>query len=196
MVREDVPDDKRLVAYLVADEKSALSVSDLCSTLSEHLPGYMIPSAFMLLDALPLTPNGKVNREALPEPVSLHDETEMDYVAPRNEIERTIAGVWQEIFGMERLSVNANFFDLGGHSLTLVRVHSKLRERLGKDISLIDMFKYPTISALANYFSQEQLSRELEELALHQRVFDRAEKQKEALNRRKQTMRQRVMTNG
>jgi amino acid adenylation domain-containing protein len=196
LVREDVPDDKRLVAYLVADDTGALSVSDLRSALSEHLPGYMIPSAFMLLDALPLTPNGKVNREALPEPMSLHDEVEMDYVAPRNEIERVIAGVWQEIFGMERLSVNSNFFDLGGHSLTLVRVHSKLRERLGKEISLIDMFKYPTISALANYFSQEQLSRELEELALHQRVFDRAEKQKEALNRRKQTMRQRVMTNG
>jgi len=195
LAREDIPDDRRLVAYLVADQSNGFSVSELRRSLSDTLPDYMVPSSFVLLDELPLTPNGKVNRRVLPEPSSLHQEAAFPYVPPRTEMERIIAAIWQEVFRAEKLSVHSNFFDLGGHSLTLVRVHSMLHDRLNKEISMLDMFRYPTISSLSDYLSQEQVARTEVELPRYQQIYDRAEKQKDALSRRKQAMQQRVMTN-
>jgi amino acid adenylation domain-containing protein len=195
LAREDIPDDRRLVAYVVADQSNGFSVGALRRSLGESLPDYMVPSSFVLLEELPLTPNGKVNRRALPEPSHLHQESAALYVPPRTEMERIIAAIWQEVFHAEKLSVHSNFFDLGGHSLTLVRVHSMLHDRLHKEISMLDMFRYPTISSLSDYLSRQQVIRTEVETPRYQQIYDRAEKQKDALSRRKQAMQQRAMTN-
>jgi acyl carrier protein len=179
----------------VADQSNGFSVSELRRSLGDTLPDYMVPSSFVLLDELPLTPNGKVNRRALPEPSPLHQEAATIYVPPRTEMERIIAAIWQEVFRAEKLSVHSNFFDLGGHSLTLVRVHSMLHDRLHKEISMLDMFRYPTISSLSDYLSHEQVVRTEVGPPRYQQIYDRAEKQKDALSRRKQAMQQRAMTN-
>ncbi|MCA1592425.1 MAG: non-ribosomal peptide synthetase [Acidobacteria bacterium] len=179
--RQNGHDDKRLVAYLVADSAEGAFLSDLRHFLRDQLPEYMVPSAFVMLDSMPMTPSGKVNRDALPEPSNNHHEIDTAYVAPRTGIEQTITGVWREVFDVEKLSTHSNFFDLGGHSLSLVRVCSKLREVMNIEISMIDMFRYPTISSLAKFLSQKE-----SELPRSQHIHDRVEKQREAFMRRKQ----------
>jgi acyl carrier protein len=148
-----VPSHPALVRPSQTD--SAL-VDELRSFLKEKLLEYMVPAAFVVLDALPLTPNGKVDRRAFPEPGSLQPELDAVYVAPQTEAERTIAAIWQEVLHAEQVSAHANFFDLGGTSLHIVQVHHKLQEAFRRDISITDMFTYPTIHSLANYFSQGQ----------------------------------------
>jgi len=181
VAREDPAGDKRLVAYVVPKQEAAVSISDLRSFLKERLPIYMVPAVFVLLNALPLTPNGKVDRRALPDPGQLHLEPEVAYVAPRSEVERTIVSAWQEVLQIEKVGVNDNFFDLGGHSLLLIQLQSKLQEVLNRDVSLIEMFKYPTISSLATYFSQEQ-----REQISSQPSSDRAIVRRESALRQKQ----------
>ncbi|HEY0734854.1 MAG TPA: amino acid adenylation domain-containing protein [Herpetosiphonaceae bacterium] len=149
-------------------------LSTLRAFLKERLPDYMMPSAFVILDALPLTPNGKIDRQALPMPDILHPELSESFVAPRSEIERTIATIWQQALNLPRVGIHDNFFDLGGHSLLLAQVHSKLRESFA-DLSLIDLFKYPTISALSGHLSasgqaQPAADTEFEERAHKQRA--------------------------
>ncbi|MGB3533917.1 MAG: phosphopantetheine-binding protein, partial [Microcoleaceae cyanobacterium] len=150
-------EEKRLVAYIVSDEKSELNESQLRQFVAEKLPSYMIPSAWMRLDALPLTPNGKIDRNALPKPEQIRPELEAAYVMPKTEIEKTIAQIWQKALNLEKIGINDNFFDLGGHSLLVVKVHSQLRTAFSSDIPLVEMFRYPTINALANYFSHSRL---------------------------------------
>jgi amino acid adenylation domain-containing protein len=130
--------------------------ADLRAFLREHLPEYMIPSAFVTLPAFPLTPNGKIDRKALPAPAALDSQRAASYVAPRSQTEQLIARVWQEVLHLEQVGLHDNFFDLGGHSLLLAQAHSKLRAALNVNLSLVDLFRYPTISALAGYLSQEQ----------------------------------------
>ncbi|MBV9790209.1 MAG: acyltransferase domain-containing protein, partial [Chloroflexi bacterium] len=132
-----------------------LTTSALRAALRAQLPEYMIPSTIMVLDALPQTPNGKIDRKALPSPEGVRSELEA-YVAPQTELETTIAAIWQELLGSERVGVHDNFFDLGGHSLLTAQVHSRLRATLGREISIVDLFKYPTIAALAQYLGQDQ----------------------------------------
>jgi len=155
-VQEDELNDKRLTAYVVPNREQTPSVSDLRNFLREKLPEYMIPSALVLLKALPLTPNGKVDRKALPAPDSLRPELEATYVPPRTEVEQTIANIWQDRLDLEKVGIHDNFFDLGGHSLLLIQVHSQLQKLLNRDISITDLFEYPTISSLTKYLSQEQ----------------------------------------
>ncbi|MBV9791548.1 MAG: amino acid adenylation domain-containing protein, partial [Chloroflexi bacterium] len=119
--------------------------------LEPRLPEYMLPSAFVALPALPRTPNGKLNRRMLPEPEGVRPALDVGYIEPRTEIERAVAAVWADVLQVERVGMDDNFFDLGGHSLLLVQLHSKLVQALGREISVIDLFKYPTISALAEY---------------------------------------------
>ena len=135
-------------------QASSLS-SELRAHLGQTLPNYMVPSAFVLLDALPLSSNGKVDRRALPPPDGTRPDLAAAYLPPRTALERTIAAIWQELLHIERVGVNDTFFDLGGHSLLMVQVQSKLREALQRDISLLDMFRHPTVGRLAAYFSQE-----------------------------------------
>ncbi|HET8799288.1 MAG TPA: amino acid adenylation domain-containing protein, partial [Thermoanaerobaculia bacterium] len=126
LAREDVPGDKRLVAYLVAEEGIELSVVDLRESLSRQLPDYMVPAAFVQLDALPLTANGKIDRQALPAPESMALQTR-EYEPPRGEIEETLAALWQDLLHVERVGRHDHFFELGGHSLLVVAMVERLR---------------------------------------------------------------------
>jgi surfactin family lipopeptide synthetase C len=143
--------DECLIAYIVA---SSLTISEIRDFLAEKLPPYMIPSTFVFLDALPLTPNGKINRKALPIPDKIRPEITQAYIMPQTEIENTIANIWQKVLQLEKIGIHDNFFELGGHSLLMVRVHSQLREQFSTQMTLVDLFRYPTISALAEYFRQ------------------------------------------
>lgn len=129
-------------------------VPRLRTFLEERLPGYMVPATFILLDSLPLLPNGKLNYRALPDPEVLHPELEAAYVPPQSEVERSIAAIWQEVLHIEKVGIHDRFFDLGGHSLLIVQVHSKLCQMLNKELSVVELFQYPTISSLAAYISQ------------------------------------------
>jgi len=143
LAREDVPGDKRLVAYLVADEGVELSVADLREALSRQLPEHMVPSAFVQLDALPLTANGKLDRQALPAP----DETALavrEYEAPQGEIEATLAALWQDLLRVERVGRRDQFFELGGHSLLVVAMVERLRA-LGLSGEVRAVFASPTL---------------------------------------------------
>lgn len=138
---------KRLLAYIVKSSP-ALSLSEVRDELRERLPSYMLPSVWIELDTLPLTPNGKVDRAALPAPQENPDEA-LSYTAPRSDIERHVAGIWCELLGLERVSVDDNFFDLGGHSLVASQVVSRIRDELQIDMMLSRFFTRPTVAGLA-----------------------------------------------
>ena len=148
--------NKRLVGYVVPNHKQILSVSELHRFLKQKLPEYMIPSTFVMLKALPLTPNGKVNRKALPEPDGHRPELEVTYEPPRTEVEQTIANIWQQMLHLEKVGIHDNFFDLGGHSLLLVQIHAKLREMLNTNVSIVNLFEYPTINSLAKHLTEQK----------------------------------------
>lgn len=150
VAREDQPGDRRLVAYVVARQQSPPTSSDLRAFLKQKLPNYMVPSAFVGLDALPLTPNGKINRKALPEPDQSRPQLADAYTAPAGPVEEMLADVWQEILGLDKIGVHDNFFELGGHSLLATRVVSQLRYNYDIDIPLHHLFEAPTISELAS----------------------------------------------
>ncbi len=192
VAREDESGNKRLVGYVVPSQKPAPSISTLRSHLKEQLPEYMIPSTFMLLDALPLTPNGKVDRRALPATEGLRPMLTAAYEAPGSELERAIATIWQAVLHLENVGINENFFDLGGHSLLMVQVHSKLRAVLQRDLSIVEMFQNPTIKSLVQYLSQKP-----EAQSAFQPLRERAQKQIGAINRQKKLlMKQEKKTNG
>jgi amino acid adenylation domain-containing protein len=149
IAREDVPGDKRLVAYIVARPEQTLKVSELRNHLLAKLPDYMVPSAFVLLDSLPLLSNGKVNLNALPAPGFSRQQLEQDYVAPRNEAEQALAKIFADVLGLEKVGVEDNFFLLGGHSLSATQVIIRLRDTLHADVPLRRMFEKPTVSGLA-----------------------------------------------
>jgi acyl carrier protein len=155
MAREDNPGDKRLVAYIVPDATMpAPTVTELRNFLRNRLPDYMIPSNLVVLEALPLTPNGKVDRRALPTPDGARPALEAEFVAPQNDLERSIASVWQEVLKVSKVGIHDNFFDLGGHSMSLVQIHGKLRAKLKRELSVVEMFRYPTVNALAKHLGQ------------------------------------------
>jgi acyl carrier protein len=122
--------------------------------LRERLPEYMVPSAFVWMEALPLTPNGKLDRRGLPAPDVNSRAAEATYVAPRTALEEQIASVWSQILGLERVGIHANFFDLGGHSLLATQVVSRLADALGFEVPLRLMFERPTIARLAEALAQ------------------------------------------
>ena len=122
-----------------------LTPGALRAHLARSLPDYMQPAAWVFLEALPLTENGKLDRARLPVAVTPGDV----YVAPRGELERAIAEIWSEALGLPRVGAHDNFFDLGGHSLLLARVHAQLRATLGADLSVVDLFRFPTVASLA-----------------------------------------------
>ncbi|HSS77367.1 MAG TPA: nitroreductase family protein, partial [Thermoanaerobaculia bacterium] len=126
-------------------------VESLRGFLREQLPAYMMPGHFALLEHLPLSPQGKVDRRALP--ALSGQRAEAEHVPPRSEAERTVAGIWREVLGLEKVGAHDNFFELGGHSLALVRVHILLKERLGREVSIVDLFRFPTVAALARHLA-------------------------------------------
>ncbi len=154
IAREDKHGDVYLVAYVSPDSEQALTNTELRSFLQDQLPQYMVPSSFVILPTLPLLPNGKLDKRSLPAPKTLRPELTAGFVMPQTQMEQTIATVWQKALNLENIGIHNNFFELGGHSLLMVKVHSQLRELFPIDLSLLDMFRYPTISSLAEFFSQ------------------------------------------
>ncbi len=171
--------ETELVAYVVPRHAAETLTQELREVLRETLPEFMIPSSFVFLDALPLTRHGKTDRIALPAPGAAGRRQAM-YVTPSNEVEHVIAGIWQNVLQVERVGREDNFFDLGGHSLAMVKVHAELRAAFSQhDLSIVELFKYPTISLLGKYFtSRNGRSADL------RRVQNRAEKRRQAVQRR------------
>lgn len=156
-IEEDEENNKQLFAYIVPDRE--ITANELLFFLKQKLPNYMLPSAFVMLESLPLLPNGKVNLQALPKPEKTRSQLAEAYQAPRTELEQTIANIWQEILQVQEVGIYDNFFDIGGDSLLLVRVHNQLQKILQRNFSLMGMFQYPTINYLAEYLSQNQSDR-------------------------------------
>ncbi|HVR95163.1 MAG TPA: amino acid adenylation domain-containing protein, partial [Thermoanaerobaculia bacterium] len=168
--REDVPGDRRLVAYLVGAPEGRAATAELRRFVRERLPEYMVPSAFLWLESLPLTPNGKVDLRALPAPETSRLDLESAYVAPRTPVEEVVAAVWGDALGVERVGAEDNFFELGGHSLVATRVISRLRDALGLEVPLRDLFEAPTVSGLAGRVEQALRSGEGVEMPAIERV--------------------------
>ncbi len=152
---EERPGQRRLVAYVVSRRQPPPAAGDLRSFLARGLPEYMLPAAFAFLDALPMTPNGKVDRGALPPLSALALAAGKDYVPPRDEVEGAVAEIWRQALGVERVGIHDNFFDLGGHSLLLARVHEALAARFGVRLPMVDLFTHPTVDALARRLRQD-----------------------------------------
>ncbi|CAN5459447.1 hypothetical protein BH11PSE11_BH11PSE11_03500 [soil metagenome] len=143
----------RLVCFYVEKEDSAgVTVADLRQLVSRKLPGYMVPSLFVRLDAMPLTPNRKVDRLGLPKP-SLDDQQQGAHVAPRTPLETSLAAIWSDVLNMPEIGVDRNFFEVGGHSLLAVQVVARVKESLGLPISIKDLFVHTTIESLATHLA-------------------------------------------
>jgi len=171
-------EDKRLVAYVVPKSGTKLEIADLRAALAATLPEYMVPSNFVVLDSFPLTANGKIDRKALPDPFMLENESTTPSELPRNELERIIAQAWKDALGVDHVGLNENFFDLGAHSLMVAEVHMQLQQLLGRDLSLVDLFQFPTVTALAHHLNGEETapkvsSRAERRLAARQRQAQR-----------------------
>jgi amino acid adenylation domain-containing protein len=152
--REDTPGDKRLVAYVIgAAVDQAPEANVLRAFLNQKLPDYMIPSAFVTLEQFPLTANGKVDRKALPAPEMDRSQAGQSYSPPGSELEKAIAQIWQTVLKVDEVGTHDNFFDLGGHSLSLIRVHVAIQRHLDRKIPMVEMFRFPTVGALAGFLA-------------------------------------------
>jgi acyl carrier protein len=156
MAREDVLGEKRLVAYVVPNQAQAPPISELHHFLKEKLPEYMVPAAFVFLDALPLTPNGKVDRRALPAPDRSRPELGRTFVAPRTFVEEGLARIWAEVLRLERVGIHDNFFELGGHSLLATQVISRMCDAFQVELPLRSLFEAPTVADLAVILVQRE----------------------------------------
>ncbi|WP_146180916.1 non-ribosomal peptide synthetase [Limnohabitans sp. 2KL-17] len=152
-VCEDEPGDKRLVAYVVGKAQRPVPPEDLRSHLGAKLPGYMVPAVYVPMERLPLTPNGKVDRKALPAPSGERALTQA-YVAPRTETEMTLARIWAELLKVDQVGIHDDFFALGGHSLLATQVMARLRQNLGTDLPLRNLFEAPTVAGLGSRVAQ------------------------------------------
>jgi amino acid adenylation domain-containing protein len=187
MLRED-GGQQYLAGYVVPKENHKLTGTELRRFLADRLPDYMIPSSFVILQSIPLTSSGKVDRNALPRPEKLPAELEAAHVSPRTKLEATIASIWRDVLGLKELGVNDNFYDLGGHSLYMAEIFSRLQHSLGKELTMVDLFEYPTVASLSRYLSRENSDRS---------VFDQGPgslvKSREAKSRLKQQFKQRQL---
>ncbi len=147
IVREDRPGDKRLVAYITPAHQ-ALDHAAIRAELKKTLPELIVPSGYVTVAALPLSPNGKLDRRALPAPVAERDAG-VELIAPRTPTERALAEIWSALLDVAAVGVDDDFFDLGGHSLLATQVVARLRRQAGVQVTVMDLFKYPTIRELA-----------------------------------------------
>ena len=177
LVREDIPGDKRLVAYVVPQGEQSLSVAELRRFLKQKLPEYMIPSAFVEMECLPLTANGKLDRRALPAPDSARPELENVFVPPSTKEEKILAAIWAKVLGIEQVGIHDNFFALGGDSIRSIQVLSKAKEQ-GLIFSVQKLFQYQTIYELVEELKTN--TDEIEQLELTQpfSLISEADKQK------------------
>jgi amino acid adenylation domain-containing protein len=158
VTREESPGQKRLVAYTVAAGERSPDADALRSHLKARLPAYMLPSAFVTLDALPLTPSGKVDRRRLPAPGASRPEIGQGYIAPRTELEKMLAEMWQSVLRVSDVGVHDNFFDLGGDSIHAAIFVNSLQKRLGIVVYVVALFDAPTVAALAAHLEEQHAS--------------------------------------
>ncbi len=156
VVREDTPDAQRLVAYVIPEAQHTPTDQDLHNILAQHLPSYMLPSAFVLLTTLPLTPNGKVDRKALPAPEVARNATGTPLVAPTLTAHYQLLQIWQDLLDVESLSIQDNFFHLGGHSLLAARLINRIEQVFHKKLPLTTLFAGPTIEQLATALLRDE----------------------------------------
>ena len=158
LAREDIPGDKRLVAYLTAQNGVTLSVPELRQRLSTGLAEFMMPSAFVVMETFPQATNGKLDRKALPMPQYVDTET-LRYEAPTGPVEIAVAAICQAVLGLDQIGRHDHFFfDLGGHSLLAVRLVALLKKRLGTDLPLAELFRVPTVAGLAMFVAEQQVA--------------------------------------
>ncbi len=170
---------RRLVAYYVGSP-AGVTASELRAFLAQKLPQYMIPAAFVPLDALPLSPNGKVDRAVLPKPFSPPIQTDVSAAPAANQLEKAIADLWSQVLGAKEVGLDSNFFDLGGDSLLLVAIHSNLQKKLKLEIQVTDLFEFTTVRMLARHLSG---------IGSHRQEFlevrERAQRQRDAFARQR-----------
>jgi hypothetical protein len=165
-----------------AGEQISLS-TELRTWLKSRLPEYMLPASVTVLDKLPLTPNGKIDRKALSQLSVNHYLSEGEFVAPRTREEKLLADIWTEVLGIPRVGIHNNFFDLGGHSLLLLRVQAKLTEFLDQKISMVELFEHPTIHALGQHLTQKQSSKPIQKVS---NQGDKPRRRGQALRKKRQ----------
>lgn len=184
-VRQDRRGDRRLIGYVVPFDDDDASVRQLPRVLrdflSEKLPAYMVPYSIEVIASIPRTPNEKVDRLALPAPNGLRPDIDTDYAAPRTDIEEAIACVWQELLEVDRVGRHDDFFSLGGHSLLLVEAHTELQSSFARDLTITDLFRFPTVAALAGYLAGTTTPAKPT-----QRIQERARRQRESTRRSRQ----------
>jgi acyl carrier protein len=181
----DETGEKQIIGYVtMPNGPSTTAAAQVRRYAQQQLPDYMVPAVIVPMASFPMTVNGKIDRKALQAPVDADWRTAESYVEPRSEIEQVIAAIWREVLQVERVGRHDNFFDLGGHSLLLVQVHSRLEEVLARPLSMVDLFRCPTVEALAARLGSDgsTSSKPNEELFAH--LEDRAAKQRLARGRR------------
>jgi len=181
IVREDRPGDRRIVGYVITDPDSGVTAAELQSHLRNRLPDFMTPATLVIAQELPRTTNGKIDRRRLPKPESFERGPEKVYVAPRTEIEALIVKIWQEVLRVERVGTHDNFFsDLGGHSLLMIQVATKVQETLNRKVSIVEMFQFATVHSLVNHLNADH-----EPLPTTSEQDDRAQSRRETIEQRR-----------
>jgi non-ribosomal peptide synthetase component F len=176
VARADSTGEQRLVAYVIARQGVTLDPAGLRKFLAQDLPDYMVPSTYVAQEQFPLTPNGKVDRKALPDPGASALAVSTSYAAPTSETETALAAIWQEVLNIPRVGRNDNFFDLGGHSLLVVQVQSRIQKTLGHVLPIVDFFQHTTVTTLAARLSSNSVGEDRVSLAR-----DRGARRKAAL---------------
>ncbi len=162
VARKENTDVSRLVAYLVPRSVHRPDVEDLRTYLQAILPDYMIPSAFVFIEAVPLTPNGKVDRGALPISEEIPLNSNVEYLPPRNQVERILAEIWREVLGVKQIGVFDHFFQLGGHSLSAMRLITRIKSKLQIDLPLRIIFIEPTIAGMSRHLLYDEVNQRYE----------------------------------
>jgi acyl carrier protein len=154
VVTREVAGTTQAVGYVVAD--GTVTGQALRRYLRGHLPGYMVPAVIVPLPALPLTPNGKLDLAALPSFEHDHTGSDGSWTPPRTPTERQVVEIWQQVLGLQQISIDDDFFELGGHSLLAIQVNTRIRDAFGLELPLRSLFEYPMPSALAEYIDTLQ----------------------------------------
>ncbi len=186
ITREDVAGERRIVAYVVPRSGATVTLVELREYLQQRMPKHMLPSHFILLDEIPLTGSGKADLRRLPSPEQVRRSTNGNHAEPFSELERAIAGSWREVLQIDEVGLDDNFFELGGHSLLMIQIQNKLQKVLAREISMVELFQYPTISALAQHLETPKA-----EESISPSIADKAQQQRLALMQQKRLMQQR-----
>ncbi|MEV0125238.1 amino acid adenylation domain-containing protein [Streptomyces sp. NPDC050703] len=192
IAHEPAPGDVRLAAYVTSGAAAAPGAEELTAHLREHLPEYMVPASFTVLEALPLTPSGKTDRKALPAPRTGRAGLATRFVAPEAGLQQTLAGMWRELLGVERVGLRDNFFDLGGHSLLMAEFRTSLATALGHELTMVELFQHPTVESLAARIGGPRTAPDTAGRSARQRAQNR----RQSRNRRQQAAERRASSRG